>query len=245
MVVKQTGAPVVSQIEKMSKSRYNVVNPDDVVRDLGADSMRLYEMFMGPLDRDKPWTEEGVQGVHRFLRRAWAVFVAEDGALHPKIVETGGESAPKKVLHNAIKAVTADIEEMSFNTAISRMMEFVNEATKASTLAREDAEKFVLLLAPFAPHMAEELWERLGHTKTLAYEPWPEYDESLLTEDTLDIAVQVLGKLRGLVQVPVDAPKEQILAAAKAEPNVQRHLEGKTIVKEIYVPGKLVNLVVR
>ncbi|HNZ18176.1 MAG TPA: leucine--tRNA ligase [Candidatus Hydrogenedentes bacterium] len=244
-VVKQTGAPVVSQIEKMSKSRYNVVNPDDVVRDLGADSMRLYEMFMGPLDRDKPWTEEGVQGVHRFLRRAWAVFVAEDGALHPKIVETGGESAPKKVLHNAIKAVTADIEEMSFNTAISRMMEFVNEATKASTLAREDAEKFVLLLAPFAPHMAEELWERLGHTKTLAYEPWPEYDESLLTEDTLDIAVQVLGKLRGLVQVPVDAPKEQILAAAKAEPNVQRHLEGKTIVKEIYVPGKLVNLVVR
>ena len=164
---------------------------------------------------------------------------------HPKIVETGGESAPKKVLHNAIKAVTADIEEMSFNTAISRMMEFVNEATKAARIDREDAETFVLVLAPFAPHITEELWERLGHTTTLAYEPWPKYDESLLTEDTVDIAVQVLGKLRGIVKVPVDASKDQILAAAKSEPNVQRHLEGKNIVKEIYVPGKLVNLVVK
>ncbi|HOD48542.1 MAG TPA: leucine--tRNA ligase [Candidatus Hydrogenedentes bacterium] len=244
-VVKKTGAPVFTQIEKMSKSRYNVVNPDDVVRELGADSMRLYEMFMGPLDRDKPWTDEGVQGVHRFLRRAWSVFVAENGSLNPKIVETGGEVSAKKVLHNAIKAVTADIEEMSFNTAISRMMEFVNEATKAARIDREDAETFVLVLAPFAPHMAEELWERLGHTTTLAYEPWPKYDESLLTEDTVDIAVQVLGKLRGIVKVPVDASKDQILAAAKSEPNVQRHLEGKNIVKEIYVPGKLVNLVVK
>jgi leucyl-tRNA synthetase len=243
--VRDTGAPVTSQIEKMSKSRYNVINPDDVVRELGADSMRLYEMFMGPLDRDKPWTEEGVHGVHRFLRRTWAVYVAEDGALNPKIVKEGGEAAPKRVLHQAIKAITADIEQMSFNTAISRMMEFVNEATKAARLDREDAEKFVLVLAPFAPHLAEELWERLGHTESLAYEPWPEYDEQLLTEDSVDIAVQVLGKLRGLVRVPVDATKEQILEAAKAEPNVQRHIEARTIVKEIYVPGKLVNLVVR
>ncbi|MEA3366429.1 MAG: class I tRNA ligase family protein, partial [Candidatus Hydrogenedentes bacterium] len=149
------------------------------------------------------------------------------------------------VLHNAIKAVTKDIEEMSFNTAISRMMEFINEATKASKIDKEDAEKFVLILAPFAPHMAEELWERLGYTDTLAYEPWPEYDESLLTEDTMDIAVQVLGKLRGVVKVPVDASKDYILEAAKAEPNVQRHIEGKNILKEIYVPGKLVNLVVK
>ncbi len=243
--VRDTGAPVTSQIEKMSKSRYNVINPDDVVRELGADSMRLYEMFMGPLERDKPWTEEGVHGVHRFLRRVWAAYVAEDGALNPKIVEEGGETAPKRTLHQAIKAITADIEQMSFNTAISRMMEFVNEATKASRLDREDAEKFVLILAPFAPHLAEELWERLGHTESLAYEPWPKYDEQFLTEDSLDIAVQVLGKLRGLIQVPVDATKEQILEAAKAEPNVQRHIEAKTIVKEIYVPGKLVNLVVR
>ncbi len=243
--VKGTDTAVHSQVEKMSKSRYNVVNPDDVVRELGADSMRLYEMFMGPLDRDKPWTEEGVQGVHRFLRRAWSVFVAEDGGLNPKIVDSGGAMAAKRVLHHAIKAVTANIEDMSFNTAISRMMEFVNEATKASAVDKEDAEKFVLILAPFAPHMAEELWERLGHTHTLAYEPWPAHDESMLTEDTVDVAVQVLGKLRGVVKVAVDAPKEAVLEAAKAEPNVRRHIEGKNLVKEIYIPGKLVNLVVK
>ncbi|MBI2434246.1 MAG: leucine--tRNA ligase [Candidatus Hydrogenedentes bacterium] len=162
-VVKESGKPVQTQVEKMSKSRYNVVNPDDVVREYGADSMRLYEMFMGPLDRDKPWTDEGIQGVHRFLKRVWALFVAEDGGLQPKIAESGGDPALVKVLHKTIKAITQNIEDLYFNTAIARMMEFVNAATKAERIDRSVMEQFVLLLAPFAPHVAEEIWSRLGH----------------------------------------------------------------------------------
>jgi leucyl-tRNA synthetase len=233
------------RIEKMSKSRYNVVNPDDVVRDHGADSMRLYEMFMGPLERDKPWTDEGVQGVHRFLRRAWALFVGEDGALNPKIVKSGGDEATDKALHAAIKAVGDDIEHLQFNTAIARMMEFVNTANKAAAINRDSMERFALILAPFAPHIAEEVWERMGHDDTLAYEPWPAYDESKLTEETIEIPVQINGKVRAKLQVNTDASKDDILSAAKADQAVQRHTADKTIVKEIYVPGRMVNLVVK
>ena len=243
--LKATGEPVSAQIEKMSKSRYNVVNPDDVVREYGADSMRLYEMFMGPLDRDKPWTEEGVQGVHRFLRRVWALFATEEGTLHSRIVDTGGDESMVRELHKIIKAITNDIENMSFNTAIARMMEFVNAAMKVPAIDRTVMEPFVLLLAPFAPHIAEELWALLGNENTLAYAPWPGYDESLLVEDTVEIPVQVLGKLRGKIVMSADADKAAILEAAKADPKVQPHLEGKTIVKEIYVPGKMVNLVIK
>jgi leucyl-tRNA synthetase len=243
--LKATGEPVSAQIEKMSKSRYNVVNPDDVVREYGADSMRLYEMFMGPLDRDKPWTEEGVQGVHRFLRRVWALFATEEGSLHSRVVDKGGDDGMVRELHKIIKAITNDIENMSFNTAIARMMEFVNAAMKATAIDRSVMEPFVLLLAPFAPHIAEELWALLGHGTTLAYANWPGYDESLLVEDTIEIPVQVLGKLRGKIVMPADANKDAILEAAKADPKVQPHLEGKTIVKEIYVPGKMVNLVIK
>ncbi len=243
--VKDSGTPVSTQVEKMSKSRYNVVNPDDVVRTHGADSMRLYEMFMGPLDREKPWSEEGVSGVHRFLKRTWSLFVTEDGPLHSRIVEQGGDPALIKELHKTIKAVGHDIEHLLFNTAISRMMEFVNAALKAPAIDRDVAQQFLLLLAPFAPHIAEELWERIGHSDTLAYEPWPTYDESYLAEDTIEIPVQVTGKLRGKVTLPVDADQATVLAAAKADPKVQPYLEGKTLVKEIYVPGKMVNLVVK
>ena len=157
---------------KMSKSRYNVVNPDDVVQAYGADSMRLYEMFMGPLDRDKPWTDEGVQGVHRFLKRAWGLFIEHtSGAIHPRIVKSGGDPAMVKDLHKTIKAVSHDIEGLLFNTAIARMMEFVNAALKVESIDKAVAEEFVLLLAPFAPHLAEEVWQRLGHGESLAYAP--------------------------------------------------------------------------
>lgn len=243
--VKGTDTPVNTQIEKMSKSRYNVVNPDDVVREYGADSMRLYEMFMGPLDRDKPWTDEGIQGVHRFLRRVWALFITEDGALHPRIVENGGDAAMVRELHKTIKAVGHDIEHLQFNTAIARMMEFLNAALKVEGIDRNVMEQFILVLSPFAPHLAEELWERFGHSNTLAYEPWPQYDPALLVEDTLEVPVQINGKLRGKVVVPANSDKETILAAAKADEKVAPHLEGKTIVKEIYVPGKMVNLVIK
>jgi leucyl-tRNA synthetase len=244
-VVKEGGTPVSTQVEKMSKSRYNVVNPDDVVREYGADAMRLYEMFMGPLDREKPWSEEGVQGVYRFLKRVWALFIAEEGGLHPRIVERGGDPALLKELHKTVKAVTHDIEHLLFNTAIARMMEFVNAAMKASAVDRAAMEPFVLVLAPFAPHLAEEIWARLGHQESLAYAPWPEHDESLLIEDTIEVPVQISGKLRARIPVPADADAAAVIAAAKADPKVAEWLAGKSIVKEIYVPGKMLNLVVK
>ena len=234
-----------TQIEKMSKSRYNVVNPDDVVQRFGADSLRLYEMFMGPLDREKPWTDEGVHGVSRFLRRVWNLFIAEDGTLSPKIAVGVGEEPLKKQLHKTMKGVGEDIEKLLFNTAIAKMMEFLNAATKASAMDKAWAEQFVLILSPFAPHMAEELWERLGHTRTLAYETWPRYDETLLTEDTVEIPVQINGKVRSRIKVAIDASSDAVLALAKADEHVARNLDGKQIVKEIVVPGKMVNLVVK
>jgi leucyl-tRNA synthetase len=244
-LAKDSGKPLQTQVEKMSKSRFNVVNPDTVVEEYGADSLRLYEMFLGPLDRDKPWAEEGVQGVWRFLRRVWSLYIGEDGSLSPKIVDDGGEEELRKILHATIKAVTEDIENLQFNTAISRMMEFTNAATKAEKVDWGILETFALLLAPFAPHLAEEVWERLGHSGSLAYEAWPEWDESLLVEESVKIPVQVQGKLRDTIEVSKDADKETILAAAKASEKVQRHLDGKEIVKEIYVPGRMVNLVVK
>lgn len=244
-IVKGTDIVVSTQIEKMSKSRYNVVNPDDVVRDYGADSLRLYEMFMGPLERDKAWTDEGIQGVFRFLRRVWSLFVAEDGGLNPRIQPAGGDPSLKKALHHAIKSVTEDIADLQFNTAISRLMEFVNAAMKAEVLETAWMEQFILVLSPFAPHIAEELWSRLGHSETLAYEPWPAFDPALLVEDTLEVPVQVNGKLRAVVVVPTGIDKEALLSAAKADAKVQPYLDGKSLVKEIVVPGKLVNLVVK
>jgi leucyl-tRNA synthetase len=171
--------------------------------------------------------------------------VAESGDLSPKIVSSGGDPALVRLLHRTIAAVTHDIGHMLFNTAISRLMEFVNAAYKAESLDRPVAESFVLLLAPFAPHLAEELWERLGHAESLAYAPWPVHDEQYLVEDTVEVPVQVNGKLRSKVVVAADAPKEVLLEAAKADARVMPHLEGKSIVKEIVVPGKLVNLVVK
>ncbi|GMV93387.1 MAG: leucine--tRNA ligase [Candidatus Hydrogenedentota bacterium] len=243
--VKGTDTILETQVEKMSKSRYNVVNPDRVVEELGADSMRLYQMFMGPLDRDKPWTEEGLHGIHRFLRRVWSLVVAEDGSLNAKVVASGGDESMLKTLHQTIKSVTEDVQNLQFNTAISRMMEYLNAAVKAKTINKAEVEQYILLLSPFAPHMCEELWERLGHSGTIAYEAWPSYDASLLVEDTIEIPIQVNGKLRGVVAVAADADKDTVLAAAKAEPKVQSHIDGKNLVKEIYVPGKMVNLIAK
>ncbi len=243
--VKGTDTCVGTQIEKMSKSRFNVVNPDEVIEEYGADAMRLYEMFMGPLDREKPWTDEGIQGVFRFIRRVWALFIGDDGGLHPRIVPAGGDPAMLKLLHKTVKAVSHDIEHMLFNTAIARMMEFLNAANKVEVIDQHVMEQFVLVLSPFAPHMAEELWSRLGHGNTLAYEPWPLFDESFLNEDCMEIPVQVSGKVRGVVTVAADAGKDTVIAAAKADAKIAKHLEGKTVVKEIYVPGKMMNLIVK
>ena len=228
---------------KMSKSLKNVVNPDDVIRDYGADSLRLYEMFMGPLQAVKPWSTKGVEGVHRFLKRAHRLVT------ETKAVDREPTKAEAKSVAAMVKKVGDDLEAMAFNTAISAMMVFVNEAEgflkEASSLPRPLLEKFVLCLAPFAPHLGEELWQVLGHDKSLAYEPWPAYDPAALVEDEIEIPVQVLGKLRGRIRVPLAATPADMEAAARANADVQKFIEGKTVVKVIAVPKRMVNFVVR
>ena len=248
VLVEQPEIVVEGRAYKMSKSRGNVINPDDIVEEYGADSLRLYEMFMGPLEATKPWNMSGVEGVSRFLGRAWRMIVderADEVTLHPTIAETEADGEQLRVLHHTIKTVTDDIEKLSFNTAISRLMEFTNALGQSDPRPRSLMEPFVLLLSPFAPHLAEELWCLLGHEQSLAYEPWPECDESLLVTSTVEVPVQVNGKLRGKVTVATDADQETLEAAAAANAGVARFLEGKHVVKTIVVPGRLVNFVAK
>jgi leucyl-tRNA synthetase len=245
-VLKENNAiRVNARAFKMSKSRGNVINPDDVVRDYGADTLRLYEMFMGPLEQVKPWSMKGVEGTHRFLNRVWRLFIDDRAdALLPEIVDAEPTKDQLRWLHLTIKEVTGDIEGLRFNTAISTMMEFSNECQRWQQRPKSVMEIFVLLLAPFAPHFAEELWQRLGHSDTLAYVPWPQFNPAYLVQDTIEVPVQVNGKLRGKVTVPNGAAQEQIVAAAQADATVAPHLAGKTIRKQIYIPGRMLNLVV-
>ena len=240
---------VDSRAHKMSKSRGNVINPDVVVDQFGADSLRLYEMFMGPLEAVKPWSMKGVEGVARFLGRVWRMIVDEPNEsqtqLSSAVQDVPPTPAQLRVLHRTIKAVTRDVESLGFNTAISRMMEFVNEFLAFDVRPKSAIEPFVLLLSPFAPHIAEELWELLGHPKTLAYEPWPTFDEKYLIETEIEIPIQLNGKLRGKVTVPAGSDQAAIEVAAKADATIASQLEGKTIVKTVYIPGKMVNFVVK
>lgn len=246
-VMKGTEITVDSKAHKMSKSRGNVINPDDVVERYGADSLRLYEMFMGPLEQVKPWSTKGVEGVNRFLNRSWRLFFGEHGDQMRELTEAEPSSEQLRVLHAAIKKVTEDIESMRFNTAISALMIFVNEANSWKELPKSVAEPFVLLLSPFAPHIAEEIWNRIGHAESLAYEPWPLFEESYLKSDTVEIPVQINGKVRANIEVPADRIQEKdfVIGLAKQQANVQKYLDGSVIVKEISVPGRIVNLVIK
>src|SRR5690606_16029543 len=220
-VHRETGEELKRIVTKMSKRYGNVVNPDDVVRQYGADTLRLYEMYMGPLADSKPWNEKDVPGVHRFLHRVWRLAVDEDtpdGEVVPALREDRpDDEALERALQRTIHKVATDIERMAFNTAIAAMMIFVNEATKAKDrLSRSQMLRFVQCLQPFAPHIAEELWQRLGRTDLLAYAPWPEVDPRWLVDDEIELAVQVNGKKRAVVSVPTDAAEAQVLAAARA-----------------------------
>jgi leucyl-tRNA synthetase len=259
--------------QKMSKARGNVVNPDDMVRDFGADALRLYEMFMGPLEMVKPWSTSGVAGVYKFLGRVWRLFVEEASETAFEQAETtskpgeGGdllkliklssavkdvepEAAQLKSLHACIKKVTDDLEGMRFNTAISALMVFTNDATGWQTRPVSVLKTFLQLLAPFAPHLAEELWAMVSRVsasesvESLTYSPWPKYDPALLVEDTLEIPVQVNGKLRDRILIPAKAGLAELEAAALASPKVKPFIEGKTIKKIIVVPNKLVNIAI-
>jgi leucyl-tRNA synthetase len=252
--------------QKMSKSRGNVVNPDDVLGEYGADAFRLYEMFMGPLEMVKPWSTKGVEGVYRFLGRVWRLFVDEksetefeqrqttQGADNPDslaaiqlsaaIQNVPATAAQLKTLHACIKKVTEDLDGFRFNTAISALMIFVNDAITWETKPASVMRDFLILLQPFAPHLAEELHAKLGGASTLAYAPWPKFDLALLAEDNIEIPVQINGKLRDVITVPAAATKEQIQAAALASEKVKTFLEGKPVKNVIVVPKRLVNIVV-
>jgi leucyl-tRNA synthetase len=247
--LKDSDVKCVFALEKMSKSKYNVVNPDEICDSDGADALRLYELFMGPLEEGTEWETSGVAGTRRFLDRAWRVLVDADSNERSKKVGAAGDNRGadnrdlERALHAAIKKCTSAVDDLRFNTAISEMMVFVNEATKAPAVPHAWMEMFVTILAPFAPHVAEEMWQRLGHTQSITYAVWPAFDDAKLLKDVLTIAVQVSGKLRGQVEVPLTATDAEIIAAAKADAKVQTFLDGKEIKREIYVKGKLVNLV--
>ncbi len=235
---KETGEKLTEFPAKMSKSLKNVVNPDDVIREYGADSMRLYEMFMGPLEAVKPWNTQGVEGVFRFLKRSFRMIVEQPLTDEPMT------AAQSRVLHATIKKVTDDLETMSFNTAISQMMIFINEFSGGNKpLPRAAAEAYVLLLAPFAPHLCEELWESLGHATTLAYAPWPAYDEAFLKVDEVEVLVQLAGKPKARVMMPPGADEDTMKRLALEQAPVRDALAGKTIRKVICVPNRLINIV--
>ncbi|HDS83935.1 MAG TPA: leucine--tRNA ligase [Phycisphaerales bacterium] len=231
--------------QKMSKSRGNVINPDAVIEQYGADSMRLYEMFMGPLEATKPWSMQGVEGVHRFLNKVWRTIIDTDsGAPTAAIQDVPADEETTRLLHQTIKKVTEDIEGFGFNTAISQMMIFINHLARRNVRPKEVVETFVLLLSPFAPHIAEELWQRLGHCDTLAYAPWPTYDPQLCKAKEVELAVQVLGKIKDKIVLAADADEQTIRQKALASNKVQAAMNGKTPKKVIVIKSRLVNIVV-
>jgi leucyl-tRNA synthetase len=227
--------------EKMSKARGNVVNPDDVVKQFGADALRLYEMFMGPLEAVKPWQTNGVVGIRRFLDRVWNALAPENG----KVAASGAlDDESKRLLHKTIKKVGDDIDALRFNTAISAMMILVNRLAEVPKIPVEAAKQFVLILAPFAPHLGEELWERLGSSTSLTNEPWPTFDPALVVDDEVEIAVQVNGKVRSRVKLRKDASEADARAAVANDEAVLAHTRGKTEKKFVYVPGRIMNFIV-
>ena len=251
-VVERDGAywfhdePVTREYGKMGKSLKNVVTPDDIYRDYGADTLRLYEMFMGPLDASRPWSTADITGVHRFLQRLWRNTVDEDtGAL--RVTDDPADDETRRVLHRTIAAVRADMAELKFNTAIARLFELNNRLTQVVTeggaAPREVVGPLVLMLAPLTPHIAEELWRRLGHDESLAYEPFPEADPAYLVVDEVEIAVQVNGKVRAQVKVAADASEADHEAVARADERIAALLDAGTVRKVVVVPGRLVNFV--
>ena len=224
--------------EKMSKSRGNVVNPDEIVRDYGADTMRLYEMFIGDFEKSAPWSSSSIKGCKRFLDRVWALqdITVDGDAYSPEL-----ESA----MHKTVKKVTQDIEDLKFNTAIAAMMALLNTISENGKINRAEYRTLLILLNPFAPHITEELYSQLGFEGMLNEQSWPAYDESKCVDDTVEIAVQVNGKVKAKIVIASSSEKEQVIAQVKNDDKIRALIEGKTVVKEIYVPGKLVNIVVK
>lgn len=224
--------------EKMSKSRGNVISPDDVVREFGADTMRLYEMFMGDFEKTAPWSNSSVKGCKRFLDRVWALQdIVVDGDTYSKELETA--------MNKTIKKVTQDVEELKFNTAIAAMMALLNDIYDNKSINKKELRDLLIILNPFAPHITEEMWELQNLGGMLNQQKWVSYDESKCVDSTVEIVAQINGKIKARIMIAADASKDEMLAVAKSDPTISQELSGKNIVKEIVVPGKLVNLVVK
>jgi leucyl-tRNA synthetase len=237
--------PVTRKVEKMSKSRLNVVNPDDIVEAYGADSLRLYEMFMGPLEMAKPWQTSAVHGVRHFLERVWRLVCDDDDPISPRLVDIAPDPQLLRLLNKTVRAVTEGIESLSFNTSIARLMELVNALTPLEQRPRSVVNSLVLLLAPFAPHLCEELWNALGQRQSLAYAAWPIFDPDLATDEKREYVVQLNGRIRHRIVADAHMAADMLLALVRADRRVRELLAGKKIEKEIAVPGRLVNFVVR
>jgi leucyl-tRNA synthetase len=236
--LRDQGVTVLPTVEKMAKSRGNVVNPDTIVAETGADSLRVYEMFMGPLEQMQPWQTSGMQGVRRFLDRV-------DAAARKPLADGPGDLETQKLVHRTVKKVGADIEALCLNTAVSAMMILANHLNGLENPPKGGVEALVLCLAPFAPHLAEELWERLGHPPSISTVAWPSHDEALCQDEEIEIGVQVNGKVRGRILLARAASADDAKGAGLADPNVQKFTDGKAVVKVVYVPGKILNLIVK
>ena len=246
-LVKASGEPVETQIEKMSKSRLNVVSPDEVIEQYGADAMRLYELFMGPLDQTKPWQTSGVDGVYRFLQRTWRFSIDEEtNELSTLLTDDAADSAPElnKALHKTIKKVTEDLEHLRFNTAIAQMMTFLNAAGSAKSIPKAIWKDFIRLVGPFAPHLGEEIWSRIGGEGLVSLADWPVFDEALCIDNTIKMVLQVNGKKRDEIDIPRDMPKDEVEKLALANERITKFTEGKEPRRVIVVPGRLINIVI-
>lgn len=231
--------------QKMSKSLGNVINPDEVVENYGADSLRLFEMFMGPLEDTKPWSTKGVEGVFRFLNRVWRMFIDENGKINASLKDIPLSVEQERILHQTIKKVTNDIETLNFNTAISQMMIFVNSFINLDVKPLSAMKIFIKILSPFAPHLAEEIWSRLGNSQSIVFEPWPEYDEEKTKEDMIEMVIQVSGKVRAKLQIPLDSTEDLVKDLAMKQESVKKYIEGKEITKIIFIKNKLLNIVIK
>ena len=248
---KKTDEKLIESVAKMSKALKNVINPDRVIEEYGADTLRLYEMYMGPLEASKPWNPRDIIGVHRFLQRLWRLIIQPldesepegEWRVNPKIVEERNEDL-ERLLHKTIKKVAEDIQRFALNTAIAQMIVWVNEAGKAQSVGRDQCERFLQILSPFAPHLCEELWERLGHRESLVHAPWPKYNQALTQDETIGMAIQVNGKLKARIQVPAQAGEDDLIATAKENEAIASILTDKQIKRVIVVPGRLLNLIV-
>jgi len=243
-VLKATSEPVTRIVAKMSKALKNVVNPDKIIDEYGADTFRLYEMYMGPLDASKPWNTRDLPGLYKLCQRVWRLFVDEaTGALSPALTDEAADEVALRALHRMVKRVTTELEQLKLNTAITAIFDFVNTMTPMEKRSRAVLEQFVLAFSPFAPHLAEELWSRLGHGESLAYDGWPKYDERLARDEESEIAVQVCGKIKARIMVSADADEKTMQAAAMTDEKVTAAIGGRAIRKVIVVKGRLVNII--